>query len=142
MNRIRVWKALPVLVLITILAGRILTASETAAALTKEQISDVGRLVRSTQDKVTLLQARLGERQRELGAAYSQYKIDAANSRRLQGDIIDLQRQLLDCHHQMHVELRKIVDEKQFERLRRRLEQMMTSPSKLHKTNESSVPKP
>lgn len=83
-------------------------------------------LVQRTQDQSTLLQARLGQRQRQLSAVYTRFDLDDAEARRLQEEIVELQRQLLANHHRLQVELRSLVSRDHFETLRLRVERMVS----------------
>jgi hypothetical protein len=116
--------------------------------LHERQIIQVRELVQMTQSRTTLLQARLSERQRDLARVYAQYDLDETQARRIQEEIIDLQRQLLAGHHRMQTELRTIVGRDRFDFLRRRLEQAVASDPvtapKNHgnSPNESNSPEP
>ena len=117
------------------------------APLNTRQIERVRGLVETTQSEVTQLQTRLAERQRDLDRVYTQYRLDEPAARKLQEEIVELQRRLLASHHQMHVGLRSIVDQKQYERLRGRLEQILHSGTAIgikepSKTTRSPSPKP
>ena len=94
--------------------------------LTSTQLARVRELVRVTQNQSTLLQARLGEQQRALARLYAQFELDEKETRKLQNEIVERQRQLLASHHQMQVEVRKVVGKERFEILRRRLERVLT----------------
>lgn len=94
--------------------------------LTSTQLARVRELVRVTRNQSSLLQARLSERQRALARLYAQFELDGKAAQELQNEIIELQRQLLANHHQMQVEVRKVVGKERFELLRRRLEKVVT----------------
>ena len=130
---------LPALGSVFLLATVLLAAQDTPAPapLNARQTARVRGLVQTTQSEVTQLQNRLAERQRELDRVYSQYKLDEPAARKLQEEIVELQRRLLASHHQMHVGLRAIVDQKQYERLRERLEQIL-HPGAATNTKEPS----
>ena len=89
--------------------------------LSPEQIVRVRKLVQSVQTEAALLQARLDQRQRELGEVYTVYELDEPRAQKLQAEIVELQRLLLANHHRMQVELRAIVSRERFEFLRKRL---------------------
>lgn len=93
--------------------------------LAAKELAQVRSLVARTQSRITLLQARLDERQRELGQIYSHYELDVAAAEVLQADIVTLQRQLLASHHAMQVELRRIVSAERFDFLRQRLSRVV-----------------
>jgi hypothetical protein len=109
--------------------------------LTSTQLARVRELVRVTQDQSTLLQARLGERQRALARLYAQFELEAKEAQTLQNEIIGLQRQLLANHHQMQLEVRKVVGKERFEILRRRLERVLT-PSGTHPATTPPASRP
>jgi hypothetical protein len=96
------------------------------APLTERQLQRIRPLARANQDETARLQTRLAERQRALAAVYTQYALGETEARKLQEEIVELQRQLLASHHRMQQELRAVVSAEQFDRLRRRLEQNMT----------------
>ncbi len=115
--------------LATIMVAALMVAAEDSApppTLTSTQLARVRELVRMTQDQSSLLQARLSERQRALARLYAQFELDGRAAQELQDEIIELQRQLLANHHQMQVEVRKVVGKERFEILRRRLERVLT----------------
>ena len=121
-----------VLILAALLAGSSLcgAADEPASPpVDSEQIVRVRKLVRSVQTEATLLQARLDQRQRELGEVYTGYELDEPRAQQLQAEIVELQRRLLANHHRMQVELRAIVSRERFEFLRQRLANIVTSPA-------------
>jgi hypothetical protein len=93
------------------------------APLTEPQLQRIRPIVQGTQADTARAQARLAECQRELAGIYARYELDEAAARKLQNEIVDLQRQLLTSHHRMQKALRATVNAEQFERLRRRLEQ-------------------
>ena len=92
--------------------------------LTEAQLERIRPVIQRTQAETARLQTRLGECQRELAVVYARYDLDEAAVRKLQDEIVELQRQLLTAHHRMQKALRDTVDARQFERLRRRLEQI------------------
>jgi len=93
------------------------------APLTEQQRQRIRPVIQGTQAETARAQARLAECQRELAELYARYELDEAAARKLQDEIVDLQRQLLTSHHRMQKALRATVNAEQFERLRRRLEQ-------------------
>jgi chromosome segregation ATPase len=93
------------------------------APLTEQQLERIRPVIQGTTAETARTQARLAECQRELAALYARYELDEAAARKLQDEIVDLQRQLLTAHHRMQKALRATVNAEQFERLRRRLEQ-------------------
>jgi len=119
--------------ILTTLAATLVLASTTVwllaqnppapAPLTEQQLERIRPIVQGTQAETARAQARLAECQRELAGLYARYELDEAAARKLQDEIVDLQRQLLTAHHRMQKALRATVNAEQFERLRRRLEQ-------------------
>jgi hypothetical protein len=101
-----------------------------------EQIVRVRKLVQSVQAEATVLQARLDQRQRELGEVYTVYELDEVRAQKLQAEIVELQRLLLANHHRMQAELRVIVSRERFEFLRKRLANFVTSPGSNPETPE------
>jgi hypothetical protein len=85
---------------------------------------------------VGLQQARLDQRQRELGEVYTVYELDEPRAQKLQAEIVELQRLLLANHHRMQAELRAIVSRERFEFLRKRLANVVTSPASDRQTPE------
>ena len=102
-------------------------AQDAPPPLTPAQLVRVRELVRVTQDQSTALQARLGERQRELAGLYAVYTLNEREAQRLQREIVGLQRELLANHHRLQVELRTLVTQQRFDTLRRRLERAVDS---------------
>jgi Spy/CpxP family protein refolding chaperone len=98
--------------------------------LTEQQSKKISPIIRGTQAETARLQTRLGECQRELAALYAHYELDEAAARKLQEEIVDLQRQLLTSHHRLQKALRAVVTAEQFERLRRRLEHAVAPAAK------------
>ena len=124
--------------LMTTLAATLVLASTTAwllaqdatapAPLTDQQLQRIRPIIQGTQAETARAQSRLAECQRELATLYARYDLDEAAARKLQDEIVELQRRLLTTHHRMQIALRATVNAEQFDRLRRRLEQM-TAPS-------------
>ena len=94
-----------------------------AAPLTEQQLKHIRPIVQGTQAETARAQARLAECQRKLAGICARYELDEASARKLQDEIVELQRQLLTSHHRLQKALRATVNADQFERLRRRLEQ-------------------
>jgi Spy/CpxP family protein refolding chaperone len=106
------------------------TPPPAAAPLTEQQLQKIRPVIRGTQAETARAQTRLGECQRELAALYAHYELDEAAARKLQDEIVELQRQLLTAHHRMQKALRAVVTAEQFERLRRRLENPAAAAAK------------
>jgi len=115
-----------------------------AAPLTDQQLQKIRPVIRGAQAETARRQNRLGECQRELAVLYARYDLDEAAARKLQDEIVELQRQLLTAHHRMQKALRASVDAAQFERLRRRLEQTSapSRPDAPRRTVDSHAPQP
>jgi hypothetical protein len=129
MKRIFMMKWIPLIAWLLASASAPLFAQPEPAPLpplTERQIIQVRELVQATQSRITFLQARLNERQRDLARVYAQYDLDETQARKLQEEIIELQRQLLSGHHRMQTELRTIVGRERFDFLRARLEQALS----------------
>lgn len=99
------------------------------APLTGQQLQRIRPMIRDTQAETARAQARLAECQRELTALYARYDLDETATRKLQEEIVELQRQLLTSHYRMQKVLRATVNAEQFEQLRRRLERAEASTS-------------
>ncbi len=104
--------------------------------LSPEQLVRVRKLAQSAQTEATVLQARLDQRQRELGQVYTMYELDEPRAQNLQAEIVELQRLLLANHHRMQAELRAIVSRERFEFLRKRLTNVVTHPGADRETPE------
>jgi hypothetical protein len=148
MKRTVMLKWLPLIACLFPLASTSIFGQQGAAALPplhERQILEVRELVQATQAQMTLLQARLGERQRDLAQVYAQYELDQTQAAKLQEDIIELQRQLLAGHHRMQTRLRTIVGRERFDFLRRRLEQAVsfdsaTAPNRSGNSSKEAKP--
>jgi hypothetical protein len=101
--------------------------------LTEQQLERIRPIVQGTTAETARAQARLAECQRELAGLYARYELDEAAARKLQDEIVELQRGLLTAHHRMQKALRATVNAEQFERLRRRLEQLAVSSATTNK---------
>src|SRR5262249_42017593 len=101
--------------------------------LTEEQKARISQLANETKKEADRLKTLLDRRQMELAELYAQYKLDEDRATKLEGEVLDLQRQLLANYRKMHVELRTIVGEERFNVLRRRLANLLDTPSKRDK---------
>jgi hypothetical protein len=110
--------------------------------LSPEQIVRVRKLVQTIQTEATLLQARLDQRQRELGEVYTVYELDEPRAQQLQAEIVELQRRLLANHHRLQVELRAIVSPERFELLVRRLRNSLSLPAPSPTSSPAAPPSP
>jgi hypothetical protein len=109
-------------------AGLLAQDAPSPAPLTDQQLQRIRPIIQASQAEGARAQARLAECQRELEALYARYDLDDAAARKLQDEIVELQRRLLTTHHRMQIALRATVNAEQFDRLRRRLQQI-TAPS-------------
>jgi hypothetical protein len=134
MNAQRIHTALAATLLL-VLTGLWLRAQDrpAPAPLTEPQLHRIRPIVQGTQAETARAQARLTECQRELATLYARYDLDEAAARKLQDEVVELQRRLLTAHHRMQKALRATVNAEQFERLRRRLEQMAVSGAATNK---------
>ncbi len=114
---------------------------ERPTPLTKTQITKLRRVVRRTQDRNTELKTALNGRQQKLMQAYSQFTLDETHIAQLHQEIIDLQKDLLKNYRDLQVELRDIVGEQRFTRLKRRIDFILKSPKK-GKTPREAATKP
>src|SRR5262245_36360720 len=95
------------LVISSLFAGLLVAPRARAAPppLTEDQLTRVRELVRTTQTKAERLQRDLAERQHQLADKYAQFDLDEAAAEELQGEIVQLQKQLLANYHSLQVEL-------------------------------------
>lgn len=101
-----------------------------AAPLTPEQHARIRDLVQSTQARNAELNSALAVKQRELSAAYESFELDISRVERLQGEIVELQRQLLANYHRLQVELRAAVGPERFAVLSARINNALRNPPK------------
>jgi hypothetical protein len=92
------------------------------APLSESQRSAVAELAKQSQSEAARLKQSLQDRQTELATAYASYTLDVTTIDRLEKEIVALQAEMLANYRQMQIELRKLVPEDRFERLRRRLD--------------------
>ncbi|MDG1896603.1 MAG: hypothetical protein P8J37_17000 [Fuerstiella sp.] len=109
-----------------------------AAPLTQIQISKLQQVVRNAQHQKDAITADLENRQRELMAAYSEFKLNEKQIVKLHQEIVELQRQLLDNYRHLQVELRDIVGKPGFLRLKRRVDLILNSRKKVKTISEST----
>lgn len=98
--------------------------------LTEDQRAKIGKLANETKQEADRLKTLLDQRQRELADVYAQYKLDETKATKFETEILDIQRQMLANHRKMQVELRTLVGEERFNLLRKRIDNMLKSPSK------------
>lgn len=96
--------------------------------LTEEQKTRIRELVRTTQEESTRLKARLQESQQDLARHYGEYDLDVEAVKKLEAEIIDLQRQMLAGYHKMQVDLRTVVGRERFRFLKQRIDNALNPP--------------
>jgi hypothetical protein len=115
--------------MISIFLFGLLAAGQAPAAnpspLTEDQLVRLRELVRTTQTKAERLRNALADRERQLAEKYAQFDLDAVGAQKLQGEIVDIQKQLLANYHALQVELRQIVGPERFALLKQRLDNVL-----------------
>lgn len=86
--------------------------------LSADQMTRVRDLHTETYQAMRTLEGQLREQRRALETAYGEFKLDTARVRQLNNRINEIQRDLLEKHTHLQVELRKILTADQFQRLR------------------------
>lgn len=102
----------------------------TPAPLSEDQVKQLRELMQTTHSTAATLQTQLEEKQRELAKVYSQYELNQRQALRLQGEIMEVQKQLLANHHKLQIELRSIVGQERFDLLRLRILNSLTPKPK------------
>src|SRR5262245_11528713 len=108
-----------------LLPALLLTGPQDKAPLTDAQRERLTKLVHTTQKENEDLKAKLEQRQRELARHYAEFDLNEKAVTKLQAEVIDLQRKLLDNYHRLQVELRMIVGRERFVVLRQRLDRIL-----------------
>jgi predicted nucleic acid-binding Zn-ribbon protein len=103
----------------------LLTLALTQTPETQDQVDRLVKLIRSTQERSADLKKRLDDRQQHLAKLYAEYDLDSKAVAKTQAEILDLQKQLLDNYHRLHVELRQIVGAERFATLRQRVDRLL-----------------
>ena len=116
--------------------------TDPAAPLTQTQISKLRQVVRHAQDRKDAITADLEDRQQKLTEAYSQFSLDEKLIARLHDEIVDLQRQLLDNYRNLQIQLRNVVGQPGFLRLKKRIDLILKGRKKVQTTTESTSPNP
>ena len=93
--------------------------------LTEAQLAKLRELVRVTQTEADEIKGRLERQQRELMRLYDAYELDRPAAEKLQGEIVDLQKQMLANYHKMQVGLRETVSADRFTVLKQRLARVL-----------------
>jgi len=104
------------------------TQSKQPPPLTEEQQRKLQTLVAETQRKSAQLKKDLDGKQQALADKYADFQLDDKAVQKLQTEVLDLQKQLLDNYHRLHVELRTIVGPERFAVLRKRLDNILGVP--------------
>lgn len=112
----------------TSLAGFAAGQESPPPPLASEQINQVRTLVQRTQAAQAEAKEALTSTQEKLSREYTNYELNTDQVAKLQAEIITQQQRLLDNHHRMHVELRKIVGAERFQVLSKRIENMLRNP--------------
>lgn len=101
-----------------------------APPLTEAQRTSIAKLANSTKKEADRLKNLLDTRQEELAVLYAKYKLDEDKAKKLEDDVIALQRELLTNYRKMQVELRALVGEERFVFLRQRIDNMLKAQKK------------
>lgn len=117
-------------------------ATSSPATLTQAQITKLQRIVRKTQDRNTELKAALEDRRQKLMKAYSQFELDEKRISQLHKEIIGQQRELLENYRQLQVELRQVVGEERFLRLKMRIDLFLKGKKKVQVRPSAKQRKP
>ena len=133
------------LVLITLTIPFLTLAGQPATVpspLTGEQLGAIRKLLLHTRDAEAAVKLKLTEKQQALKDAYASFQLDEKRITALHGDIGKLQQQLLGNYHRLQVELRKIVGEARFMRLKLRIDNYLKSSAAKKNPGESGVSRP
>lgn len=90
--------------------------------LAERQVTQIQDLIRETRGQDTKLKEQLVARQRRLIAAYTNFQLDERRIERLQAEVIDLQRQLLNNYHRLQTGLRRIAGRERFKKIKSRVD--------------------
>ena len=125
-----------------LLCAALVTGQAPAASpppLTAEQLARLREVVRTTQATAERLRQDLADRERQLAEKYAQFDLDEAAAVKLQGEIVELQKQLLANYHSLQVELRKIVGAERFALLKQRLDNVLRPKPKADSKDNRKV---
>lgn len=111
----------------TLLVATMLGQTAEPTPLSEEQRLAVAAIAKESQQQAARLKQSLLERQRELADTYSRYDLDLNAVERLEKEIATLQGDLLANYRHMQVELRRLVPEDRFVRLKRRIDNALES---------------
>ena len=108
-----------------VLLAAFLNADQQAAEnprLTEQQNTQIRELIRETRSQDTKLKEQLVAQQQKLIAEYTEFDLDERRIKRLQNEVTDLQRQLLDNYHRLQTGLRRIAGRERFKRIKLRVD--------------------
>jgi Spy/CpxP family protein refolding chaperone len=91
--------------------------------LKPDQLGRVRELHRDVNQRMRALGQQLRDQRRALEDLYGDYNLDIAKARQLNARINEIQQAILDQHLRLQTELRKILTEDQFARLRTMIDQ-------------------
>ena len=91
--------------------------------LNPNQMARVRELHKDTNQKMRGLEGQLRDQRRALEVVYGEYDLDATRVRQLNARINEIQRAILDQHLHLQTDLRKILNEEQFGRLKAIMEE-------------------
>ncbi len=94
--------------------------------LNADQMTRVRELHKDTNQKMRGLEGQLREQRRALEVVYGEYDMDTTRVRQLNARINEIQRAILDQHLHLQADLRKILTEEQFDRLKAMMEERRT----------------
>jgi hypothetical protein len=97
--------------------------------LTTEQRARLSRVAHEGQAETARLRVLLEQRQQDLARVYGEYELDEKRATVLEGEILDLQRQLFASYRHLQVELRATVGRESFMALKKRLDNFLQPPT-------------
>ena len=98
--------------------------------LTEEQRQRISKLANDAQQEAIRLRGLLEKRQQDLTRLYGEYELDEKEAKKIEAEILDLQKQLLVNYHKMQVELRTLVSKERFVVLKKRLDNLLQTKEK------------
>lgn len=104
------------------------SAAPQSIGLSPEQLKRVEALHRQFGARTRALEQTLSERKRSLEALYKQFDFDKGQAKQTNKEINSIQRDLLNEHLNLQIELRKILTQDQFDRLREGMERRRPGP--------------
>src|SRR2546422_10649581 len=82
--------------------------------LTEEQRARLSRVANGAQQDAARFKSLLKDREQELAQVYALYDLDEQRATKLEAEILELQRQMLDSHRKLQVDLRAVVGKERF----------------------------